>query len=127
MRQGRFHAERNGARGLRFIGVSKTARGYEARCHSTMDGEHAYLGKFRTAEEAALAYDRRALELRGPMAVTNFDWTDAQRGMTFASTPVEDPVSIAGNWASESEELLEWALEVGAPLDPCATVLSGFE
>ena len=35
-------------------------------------GKKHYLGRFATEEEAALAYDRKAVELVGPMAFLNF-------------------------------------------------------
>jgi hypothetical protein len=36
-------------------------------------GKHYYLGSFATAEEAARAYDAKALEVHGEFARTNFD------------------------------------------------------
>ena len=97
MREGRAGESRGRAKGSGFKGVTKTAGGFEARCHTSLHGDGSYIGRFRTEEEAAAAYDRRALEARGPLAATNFDWTDAQRfEMTFGheqalDSPCDDP------------------------------------
>ncbi|KAH6801994.1 ethylene response factor 1 [Perilla frutescens var. frutescens] len=39
---------------------------------SNRQGARIWLGTFRTAEEAALAYDRAAFRMRGPKAMLNF-------------------------------------------------------
>ncbi|KAF4388829.1 hypothetical protein F8388_019008 [Cannabis sativa] len=39
---------------------------------STRQGARVWLGTFKTAEEAAMAYDRAAFSMRGPKALLNF-------------------------------------------------------
>lgn len=59
--------EARAAAGTRFVGVRQLASGkFSARIAGH------YLGCFPTAEEAAMAYDERALELNGPTARSNF-------------------------------------------------------
>ncbi|KAI3905938.1 hypothetical protein MKW92_034677 [Papaver armeniacum] len=46
-----------------------------------------WLGTFKTAEEAALAYDREAIRLRGPKAITNFDYTQPESQVPLVAEP----------------------------------------
>ncbi|XP_051124071.1 ethylene-responsive transcription factor WRI1-like, partial [Andrographis paniculata] len=46
---------------------------WEARIGRIHGNKYLYLGTYSTQEEAAEAYDRAALEFRGPNAITNFD------------------------------------------------------
>ena len=60
-----------------FRGVTRNAPGYAA--HINVDNEFIHLGTFRSAVQAAIAYDMAALEHHGPFAVFNFsgkkrDW-----------------------------------------------------
>ena len=53
-----------------YIGVSRDGRKFRARI--SFEGERMHLGAFETAEEAALAYDLKAVELLGAFAWVNF-------------------------------------------------------
>jgi hypothetical protein len=56
--------------GRRFKGITYAVGKYQA-CISH-EGKDYYLGRFTTAEEAARAYDRKAMELHGEFARLNY-------------------------------------------------------
>ncbi len=69
----RIHTNtKTGFRGVKLCRTSKTAPFYAG-----IRSENRYynLGSFKTREEAAIAYDRKAIELHGEFAVLNFPTT----------------------------------------------------
>ncbi|XVF62629.1 hypothetical protein PTKIN_Ptkin09bG0023800 [Pterospermum kingtungense] len=74
----------------RFLGVRRRPWGrYAAEIRDPTTKERHWLGTFDTAQEAALAYDRAALSMKGTQARTNFVYTDNTSFHSLLTTPFD--------------------------------------
>ncbi|CAA3010964.1 ethylene-responsive transcription factor ERF086-like [Olea europaea subsp. europaea] len=74
----------------RFLGVRRRPWGrYAAEIRDPTTKERHWLGTFDTAQEAALAYDRAALTIKGTQARTNFIYSD-----NYSNTPFQSFLSV---------------------------------
>ena len=63
-------AQSNGKSGYK--GVSKIKGKQKWESYISKDGKKSHLGRFNSPEDAAIAYDKKAIELHSDFAYTNF-------------------------------------------------------
>ncbi|XP_027332331.1 pathogenesis-related genes transcriptional activator PTI6-like [Abrus precatorius] len=81
----------------KFRGVRQRPWGrWAAEIRDPTRRKRLWLGTFDTAEEAASEYDKMALKLKGPNAVTNFPLTPAEETAVTPVVPVESLSSEGG-------------------------------
>ena len=67
---------RDAYKGRRFKGTAKVTKSNKYQARIRYEGKLIYLGSYNTEEEAAHAYDRKAIELFGELANLNFKCED---------------------------------------------------